>query len=244
MDTKYLTMNIDEFEELPFSFEGDLSGQCDPIPFFMRAFRHFITEGEEVLVIHPKDEMRKAMIHALERLGAKVYDAEPTDSYNYMLDVIHMRSERRNDIDLICGSSEGLRGLLKHSAEIRTGKILVSDRYVPPVLISDLKQAWDCKVFTHYTRPELGGLGAISCEAGDGMHISTDIYIEIIDPETGVNQPDGKWGEVVITSLFPAKYPMVRYRTGDISRYYKEACPCGLGTPKIDQIKNQNPGVF
>lgn len=301
MGEYYLTMNINEFEELPFSFEGSLEGQADPMPFFRQAFGYFVGEGEEVLVIHPKSEMRKAMIHAMKQLGAEVYDAEPTDSYNYMLDVIHRRhielsgndaggaatngemyngstgsgtagdtfgdavnsdmvngggmqvsvkADRINgagnvcNIDLIAGSAEALRGLLKHSAEIATEKILITDRFAAPALISDLKAAWGCKVFFHYTRPELAGLGAIGPEAENdvgadhegGMEVSRELYIEIIDPETGLPQPEGKWGEIVVTSIFPAKYPIVRYRTGDISRY--------IDTHKLDRIKNQIQGIF
>ena len=285
MGENYLTMNINEFEELPFSLEGSLEGQADPMPFFRQAFGDFVGEGEEVLVIHPKSEMRKAMIHAMKQLGAEVYDAEPTDSYNYMLDVIHRRhielggsagvaagdaasSEPGSDtvngggmqvsvkadtinragnvcnIDLIAGSAEALRGLLKHSAEIATAKILITDRFAAPALISDLKAAWGCEVFFHYTRPELAGLGAIGPESVNefaeehegGMEVSRELYIEIIDPETGLPQPEGKWGEIVVTSIFPAKYPLVRYRTGDISRY--------IDTHKLDRIKNQTEGIF
>ncbi len=296
MGENYLTMNINEFEELPFSFEGSLEGQADPMPFFRQAFGAFVGEGEEVLVIHPRSEMRKAMIHAMKQLGAEVYDAEPTDSYNYMLDVIHRRhielggstggaasetdSARSGtagdalgdaangdavngggmqvsvkadtinragnvcNIDLIAGSAEALRGLLKHSAEIATAKILITDRFAAPALISDLKAAWGCEVFIHYTRPELAGLGAIGPESENefaeelegGMEVSRELYIEIIDPETGLPQPEGKWGEIVVTSIFPAKYPLVRYRTGDISRY--------IDTHKLDRIKNQTEGIF
>ena len=271
MSDNYLTMKIEEFEELPFTFEGNLEGQADPMPFFRHSFESFIGDGEEVLVIHPKSEMRRAMIYAMKQLGAEVYDAEPTDSYNYMLDVIHRRHiELRGNgdtasgggmqvsvkadtinragnvcnIDLIAGSAEALRGLLKHSAEISTAKILVTDRFVPPALISDLKAAWGCEVFIHYTRPELAGLGAIGPESENesgpdqegGMEVSRELYIEIIDPETGLPQPEGKWGEIVVTSIFTAKYPLVRYRTGDISRY--------IDTHKLDRIKNQTQGVF
>ena len=68
------------------------------------------------------------------------------------------------------------------------------------------------------------------------MEVSRELYIEIIDPETGLPQPEGKWGEIVVTSIFPAKYPLVRYRTGDISRY--------IDSHKLDRIKNQTQGIF
>lgn len=43
-------------------------------------------------------------------------------------------------------------------------------------------------------------------------------YPEIVDPETGASLPDGEWGELVFTSLSKQAVPIIRYRTGDLSR--------------------------
>ncbi len=56
-------------------------------------------------------------------------------------------------------------------------------------------------------------------ETKDGLHIWEDhFYPEIIDPETGKVLPDGEFGELVFTSLTKEAFPIVRYRTRDLTR--------------------------
>jgi phenylacetate-CoA ligase len=56
-------------------------------------------------------------------------------------------------------------------------------------------------------------------ETKDGLHIWEDhFYPEIIDPATGAVLPDGVLGEIVFTSLTKEAMPVVRYRTGDLTR--------------------------
>ncbi len=61
---------------------------------------------------------------------------------------------------------------------------------------------------------------SIECvESKDGLHIWEDhFYPEIIDPETGTVLTDGEAGEMVITSLTKQAFPIIRYRTRDLSR--------------------------
>ena len=61
---------------------------------------------------------------------------------------------------------------------------------------------------------------SIECvESKDGLHIWEDhFYPEIIDPETGAVLPDGEPGEMVITSLTKEAFPIIRYRTRDLTR--------------------------
>ena len=50
------------------------------------------------------------------------------------------------------------------------------------------------------------------------MHLYEDAFLpEIIDPETGAVLPPGSEGELVITTLAKEAFPMIRYRTGDIT---------------------------
>ena len=56
-------------------------------------------------------------------------------------------------------------------------------------------------------------------ETKDGLHIWEDhFYPEIIDPASGAVLPDGAFGELVFTSLTKEAMPVVRYRTGDLTR--------------------------
>ena len=73
------------------------------------------------------------------------------------------------------------------------------------------------------------------------MHIWDDyLYLEIIDPITGENVPDGEFGEIVITTLVKEGAPLIRYRTHDISRIIPGECPCGSRFPRIDVIQGRS----
>lgn len=77
------------------------------------------------------------------------------------------------------------------------------------------------------------------------MHYWDDyIYLEIIDPVTGENLPDGEIGEIVITTLVKEGAPLIRYRTHDLSRIIPEACPCGSKFPKIDMIMGRTDDMM
>jgi phenylacetate-CoA ligase len=63
------------------------------------------------------------------------------------------------------------------------------------------------------------GVAQECIETKDGLTIWEDhFYPEIIDPETGVAQPDGSMGELVLTTLSKEGMPLIRYRTRDLTR--------------------------
>ncbi len=94
------------------------------------------------------------------------------------------------------------------------------------------------ELYDIYGLTEIYGPGiGINCSYETGMHYWDDyIYIEIIDPVTGENLPDGEWGEIVITTLVKEGAPLIRYRTHDLSRIITGECPCGSRFPRIDTI--------
>jgi phenylacetate-CoA ligase len=86
---------------------------------------------------------------------------------------------------------------------------------------SELEDAFDMDALDSYGLSEVIGPGvAGECvETKDGLHIWEDhFYPEIIDPMTGAVLPDGEKGEIVFTSLTKEAMPVVRYRTGDLTR--------------------------
>lgn len=95
------------------------------------------------------------------------------------------------------------------------------------------------ELYDIYGLTEIYGPGiGINCKYDTGMHIWDDyVYIEIIDPETGKNVPDGEYGEIVLTTLVKEGAPLIRYRTHDISRIIPGECPCGSHHPRIDVIQ-------
>ncbi len=97
-----------------------------------------------------------------------------------------------------------------------------------------------------YGLTEIYGPGiGINCPGERAMHCFDDyLYIEIIDPNTGENVPDGEEGEIVITTLVKEGAPLLRFRTHDISRIVPGECKCGCKYPRLDVIKGRSDDMF
>lgn len=93
----------------------------------------------------------------------------------------------------------------------------------------ELEMSLGIQAFDIYGLSEIMGPGvAYGCQEKEGLHINEDHFIaEIIDPLTGCRLPDGQEGELVITTLSKEAFPLLRYRTGDITRLIPEKCSCG-----------------
>jgi len=96
------------------------------------------------------------------------------------------------------------------------------------------------EAFDIYGMTETGGVGTtgMDCPFHCGIHLWEDQYIaEIVDPETGKAVEDGQQGELVFTSLNRKAIPIVRYRTGDLTRVLsRKACACGRTGLRIDRV--------
>jgi phenylacetate-CoA ligase len=102
------------------------------------------------------------------------------------------------------------------------------------------------KALDIYGLSEIMGPGvAVECEAQDGLHGWEDHFIfEIIDPETGRAVPEGKSGELVITTLTKQALPMIRYRTRDITRLARTRCACGRTHARLERITGRNDDML
>jgi len=111
---------------------------------------------------------------------------------------------------------------------------------------SRIRNELGIELYDIYGLTEIYGPGiGINCRYDTGMHIWTDyLYLEIIDPETGENVPDGEWGEIVLTTLVKEGAPLIRYRTHDISRIIPGECPCGSKFPRIDVIAGRSDDMM
>ena len=95
---------------------------------------------------------------------------------------------------------------------------------------SELEEKLNLKAMDIYGLSEVMGPGvSIECrEEQKGLHIFEDHFIpEIIDPETGQVLPPGSTGELVFTSITKEAFPVIRYRTKDITSLNPEPCTCG-----------------
>ena len=63
--------------------------------------------------------------------------------------------------------------------------------------------------------------------------------METINPKTGEVLPEGEEGELVFTTLTKEAFPLIRYRSGDISRLITEPCRCGRTHIKMERVLNE-----
>ena len=98
-----------------------------------------------------------------------------------------------------------------------------------------------------YGLSEVIGPGvSIECiEAKRGLHIFEDHFIaEIIDPQTGEVLPYGQKGELVFTTITKEAFPLIRYRTRDISVLYPEPCKCGRTHVRMERVSGRSDDML
>jgi phenylacetate-CoA ligase len=109
-----------------------------------------------------------------------------------------------------------------------------------------IERAFDCRAYDVYGLSEIIGPGvAGECERRDGLHVCDDHFLpEIVDPATGAVLPPGVEGELVLTTLTKRAMPMIRYRTGDVTRLTAEPCACGRTSARIARIKGRSDDML
>jgi len=98
----------------------------------------------------------------------------------------------------------------------------------------------------NYGLSEIIGPGvAGECIHKCGMHISEDTFIpEIINPDSGEVLPPGSTGELVLTTLTKEAFPMIRYRTRDITSLVYEKCDCGRTVARMNKTMGRSDDML
>lgn len=98
-----------------------------------------------------------------------------------------------------------------------------------------------------YGLSEVIGPGvAMEClETDRGMHILEDHFLpEIVDPDTFEPLPYGESGELVFTTLTKEAFPIIRYRTKDLSRLIVEPCKCGRTLVRMEKVTGRTDDML
>ena len=126
------------------------------------------------------------------------------------------------------------------SSEFPIRRALISGDSCPKGVVDALEQLLQSRTFPHYGSREMVMGGAITCPAHEGMHLRENHIIgEIIGPDLKP-VPDGEWGELVITTIGMEAMPLIRYRTGDYTRFLPDPCPCQSVTKRLDTVTRGN----
>ncbi len=144
------------------------------------------------------------------------------------------------DARFLVGLPSELLYLCRIAPGLRPDRVLLTADYVPESVIVAIRETWKCEVFTHYGMTETGFGYAVDCPSHCGHHTrDADILVEIIDPQTGLAAHPGEPGEIVLTMLSNEAMPLIRYRTGDRSRFLSTPCPCGSNLLRLDRIESR-----
>jgi len=110
----------------------------------------------------------------------------------------------------------------------------------------EIEEQLDIAAFNNYGLSEIIGPGVSGeCQAHDGMHIQEDHFlVECLDPETLEPVPEGEPGELVITNLTREAMPMIRYRTRDVARIYREPCTCGRTSIRMSRVTGRTDDML
>lgn len=90
----------------------------------------------------------------------------------------------------------------------------------------------------NYGLSELMGPGvAGECLERRGLHLAEDHFlVELVDPASGAPARAGAVGELVLTTLTKEAFPLIRYRTGDLTTLTTERCPCGRTLARMGRV--------
>ncbi len=181
-----------------------------------------------------------------ERLGAMAVPMGPGNTEKQIQMMIDLKSTvlcATSSYALLLSEEINRRGIRD---QIHLTKGVIGSERWSDKMRQTIHDGLGIELFDIYGLTEIYGPGiGINCPGERAMHCFDDyLYIEIIDPVTGENVPDGEEGEIVITTLVKEGAPLLRFRTHDMSRIVPGECKCGCKYPRLDVIKGRSDDMF
>jgi phenylacetate-CoA ligase len=115
------------------------------------------------------------------------------------------------------------------------GEALRNQDFSLTTLAEKIHAKWDIKLYSTYASTEMSAAFTECSEGKGGHHHPELVIVEFLDEN---NNPvaEGEAGEVTITTLGVEGMPLLRFKTGDLCRYYSEPCSCGRKTIRLGPI--------
>ncbi len=110
----------------------------------------------------------------------------------------------------------------------------------------EIEEKLHIRATDNYGLSEVMGPGVSGeCECQCGLHINEDHFLcEIVDPATGEPLPEESEGELVITPLTKEAFPVLRYRTHDITRLDYRPCECGRTLARMEKVRQRTDDML
>jgi phenylacetate-CoA ligase len=180
--------------------------------------------------------------YGAERVGASVV---PASTGSLERQVMIMRDFKTSALACTPGYALALAGALAE-AGITPGTLSLRAGFFgaepwSEALRGQLESRLGIQAMDTYGLTEVLGPGvAFECEARRGLHVNEDHFIaEIVDPATLAVKGPGEAGELVLTTITKEGFPLVRYRTGDLTALDPSPCPCGRTLARIARVQGR-----
>lgn len=110
----------------------------------------------------------------------------------------------------------------------------------------EIEKRWGIVATENYGLSEIIGPGVSGdCLFKNGLHINEDHFLaEVINPNTGEVLDWGEKGELVITTITKEGFPLLRYRTKDITWLIPEQCQCGRTSARMGKIQGRTDDML
>ena len=182
-----------------------------------------------------------------EKLGASVI---PASNAGPEQQILIMRDFKTTV--LVCAPSFAaqlsavLAGLGMHAEKLHLRVGLFGAEPWSEGLRAQLEEGLHLRALDNYGLTEVIGPGvAGECGERNGLHINEDHFIvELINPDTLQPAAPGETGELVFTTITKEGFPLIRYRTGDLSRLIPGECPCGRTLARMERVSGRTDDLI
>jgi phenylacetate-CoA ligase len=116
----------------------------------------------------------------------------------------------------------------------------------PPRLKQELEARLGIRVTDNYGLSEVMGPGvAGECDCACGLHVNEDhLLLEVVDPQSGEPLGPGEEGELVVTTLTKEAFPVLRYRTRDVTAIDTARCECGRTVARMQPVRRRTDDML
>lgn len=185
--------------------------------------------------------------HGAELIGASVI---PMSTGNTAKQVLIMQDYKTTALvstpsyALLLARYIETQGIDPKSLSLKLG--LFGGEPCPESMCQEIEERLLIKATDNYGVSDVIGPGISGeCEYKNGLHINEDHFIpEIIDPQTLQPLPPGAEGELVLTTLTREAFPVVRYRTRDITSLVSSPCPCGRTFRRMKKVLGRSDDIL
>jgi len=187
------------------------------------------------------------MHYGIERIGATVFPAGSGNTERQPHDDARLRQHRaRGDAQLCSVYRRGGReGRYRHvRAPLPAG--LFGGEPSGEGMREEIERRLGILATDNYGLSEVMGPGVSGeCEWQCGLHMAEDHFLfEVVDPVTGEQLSEGEEGELVITPLTKEAFPVLRYRTHDLTRIETAPCECGRTCARMQKVRQRTDDML